>query len=200
MDGHRHIDSMTHGPLDSEIESMLAVEPSPEFVARVRVRVAREPEPKGWRAWWLWAVPGVAAMVMAAVIAWPSRELPSPFPRGAAPPAPQQSRPVETIAGRAAAASPPVRRRLATASAVARADTPDRAIEIDLPEVVIADNEARTFAALVASARQSPFEVAVPAAPDPDTPLEITELPTVEPLEIEPIVKLAALQAEGERP
>jgi hypothetical protein len=42
--------------------------------------------------------------------------------------------------------------------------------------------------------------VAVPAAPNPDTPLEIKELPPVEPLEIEPIVKLAALQAEGERP
>jgi hypothetical protein len=35
---------------------------------------------------------------------------------------------------------------------------------------------------------------------DPDKPLEIKKLPPVEPLEIEPIVKVAALQAEGERP
>jgi hypothetical protein len=83
---------------------------------------------------------------------------------------------------------------------VASAAQPDRAIDIDLPEVVIAENESRTFAALVASIRQSRFDTPVPAAPDPDTRLEIKELPPVERLEIEPIVKVAALQAEGERP
>ncbi len=65
---------------------------------------------------------------------------------------------------------------------------------------MIADNEVRTFATLVASIRQSRFDAAVPAAPDPDAPLEIKELPPVEPLEIEPIVKLATLGMEGERP
>jgi hypothetical protein len=80
------------------------------------------------------------------------------------------------------------------------ARTGDRAIDIDLPEVVIAENEMRTFAALVASVRQSRFDVAVPAAPDLDAPIEIKGLPPIEPIEIEPIVKLAALQAEGQRP
>ena len=65
---------------------------------------------------------------------------------------------------------------------------------------MIAENEVRAFATLVASIRQSRFDAAVPAAPDPDTPLEIKELPAVEPIEIEPIVKLAVLQTEGERP
>ena len=44
MDGHRH-DAVTDASLDREIESLLAVEPSPEFLARVRTRVAQEPEP-----------------------------------------------------------------------------------------------------------------------------------------------------------
>jgi len=73
-------------------------------------------------------------------------------------------------------------------------------IDIDLPAVVLAENEVRTFATLVASIRQRRFDVAVPAAPDLDAPIEIKELPPVEPIEIEPIVKLAVLQAEGERP
>jgi hypothetical protein len=76
----------------------------------------------------------------------------------------------------------------------------NRRIDIDLPEVVIADNEVKTFAALVASIRQRRFDVIVPAAPNPNTPLEIKELPPAEALEIEPIVRVAALQAEGERP
>jgi hypothetical protein len=198
MDGHRPVDSMTDASLEHEIESMLGVEPSPEFMARVRVRVAQEPEPWAWRSRWLWAAPGVAVVMMAAVIAWPSRELGPAGPQGPAPP-PQRSRAVETIAPGAAAVSQPQRTPPVT-RAVATAAPPDRAIEIDLPEVLIAENEAQTFAALVASVRQSRFDMAVPAAPDPDRPLEITELPIVEPLEIEPIVKLAALQAEGERP
>jgi hypothetical protein len=198
MDGHTHIEPLTEVSLQNEIESMLAVEPSPEFVARVRVRVAQEPEPRGRRPW-LWAVPGVAALVMAAIIVWPSREL-APAGPGPDPPPSQRSRPVETFTAPAAAVSPPRRGPLATARAAAATAPPERAIEIDLPEVVIAENEAKTFAALVASVRRSRFAVAVPAGPDPDRRLEITELPAVEPLEIEPIVKLAALQAEGERP
>ena len=51
MDGHRHADPLTdESSLDREIESMMAVEPSPQFVARVRARVAQEPEPGRWRA------------------------------------------------------------------------------------------------------------------------------------------------------
>jgi hypothetical protein len=91
-------------------------------------------------------------------------------------------------------------RQQATARPVAFDIAPARGIDIDLPEVVIADNEVTTFASLVASIRQSRFDAAVPAMPNPDTPLEIKELPPVELLEIEPIVRVAALQPEGERP
>jgi hypothetical protein len=80
------------------------------------------------------------------------------------------------------------------------AASPDRAIDIDLPEVVIAENEVKAYATLVSSIRRSRFDVAVPAAPDPNTPLEVKELPPAEPLEIEPIVRVAVLQTEGERP
>jgi len=67
-------EQMNDASFDREIESLLAVEPSPEFVARVRARVAEEPEPRRWWTSWTLAVAGAVAVVILAVIAWPSRE------------------------------------------------------------------------------------------------------------------------------
>jgi len=38
--------------LDREIEAALAVNPSPEFVSRIRSRIAKEPEPSAWTVMW----------------------------------------------------------------------------------------------------------------------------------------------------
>jgi hypothetical protein len=197
------MDGLNDPSLDREIESLLAAEPSPEFLARVRARVAKEPTPNRWRASWMLAVAGAVAVavVIVALIAWPSRELAPAGPTG---PALQVQRQPSLAGATETMAAPapiqPIRRQPAKAWEVAVAASRDRAIDIDLPEVVIAENEVRTFASLVASVRQSRFDVAVPSAPDPDRPLEIKELPPVEPLEIEPIVRVAVLQTEGERP
>jgi hypothetical protein len=196
MDGERQIDAA----LEREIESLVASDPSPEFLARIRTRVAEEPEPRRWRAPSMLAIAaGAVAAVVVGMIAWPARE-----PVASRTESTQTAR-VEVVVPTVppvVSQRPPVRSRAAapTAKVVASAPAPDRRIDIDLPEVVIADNEVKTFATLVASVRQSRFDAAVPVAPNPDTPLEIKELPPVEPLEIEPIVKVAALQAEGERP
>jgi hypothetical protein len=193
-------DQMNDASLDREIESMLAVEPSPEFLARVRTRVAEEPEPSRWRGAWMFATAGAVAVAIVAVMVWPSREsapsssAPTDVPRIA-------KGVVETITPPPSSPGPPLRRtQPAMARTIRLAAAPERGIDIDLPEVVVAENEVRTFASLVASSRQSGFDVAVPTAPDLDRPLEIKELPAVEPIEIEPIVKLAVLQTEGERP
>jgi hypothetical protein len=191
MDGRMNDES-----LDREIESLLASEPSPEFVARVRTRVASERAPGRWRASWMFAAAGAVAAVIVALIAWPSPEV---VPSNGVPVEP----PRMTEAAPAIAPRParlPERGRPTAVRAVAATVERDRRIDIDLPEVVIAENEMRTFASLVANIRQSRFDAAVPVAPNPDTPLEIKELPPVEPLEIEPIVRVAALQTEGERP
>jgi len=196
------MDGLNDPSLDREIKSLLATEPSPEFVARVRARVAKEPNPVGWRTSWVFAVAGSAvAVVIVAVIAWPSRELAPAGPTG--PSLQVQRQPGLAGASETMAAPTPVqpsRRQPAIARAVAVAASPDRAIDIDFPDVVIAENEVKAYTTLVSSIRRSRFDVAVPAAPDPNTPLEIKELPPVEPLEIEPIVRVAVLQTEGERP
>ena len=139
---------------------------------------------------------GAVAVVIVAVIAWPSRE---PAPSSDAHGAVRSRR-----SRRDGHTARPLAADRSDASGSARwsrsAASPDRAIDIDLPDVVIAENEVKAYATLVSSIRRSRFDVAVPAAPDPNTPLEVKELPPVEPLEIEPIVKLATLQCEGERP
>jgi hypothetical protein len=56
------------GDIDRELAAALAIDPSPEFLARVRMRIAAEPEPlPSWRASWMMA--GAAAMAVAAVVA-----------------------------------------------------------------------------------------------------------------------------------
>ena len=193
MDGHRN--------LEREIESLLSAEPSPEFLARVRTRVAEEPEPARWRAPWMLAVATAVVVLIVAVIAWPSREL---VPVGSTGPALQVSlqpnlRDASETTEQAKPVEPTSRPR-ASARVVALTDAPERALEIQLPEVVLGENEVKAYSALVATIRQRRFDVAVPAAPDLDAPIEIKDLPPIEPIEIEPIVKLALLHAEGERP
>ena len=44
----------------------MAVDPSPEFLARVRLRIAEEPEPSLWRRSWMLAATGICALVIVA--------------------------------------------------------------------------------------------------------------------------------------
>jgi len=216
MDGHRQVDGRSERTdptvertgltassdeaIDREIASLLASEPSPEFLARVRTRVAEEPEPSRWHTSWLFATAAAVTVVIVAVIVWPSRET---SPASTVPdPNPRVAQVVETVTPPASSPAPQPQRltQQATARPVAIRAASAHVIDIDLPEVVIADNEAKTFASLVASSRQIRFDVTIPEPSDPDKPLELKKLPPVDPLDIEPIVKLAALQAEGERP
>lgn len=78
MDGRR-LDAVTDESLDREIESLLAVEPSPDFLARVRARIAEE-EPHGsWVGWHLGvAVASLAIAVTVACAMWLSKDGASP--------------------------------------------------------------------------------------------------------------------------
>jgi len=66
MDAERNREALTDPSLGRDLQALLAIEPSPEFVARVRTRVASEPEP---RARWLsWTFAGVVAAAAAVVV------------------------------------------------------------------------------------------------------------------------------------
>ncbi|MDP6582464.1 MAG: hypothetical protein QF681_17565 [Vicinamibacterales bacterium] len=60
--------------IDQEIQDLLAVDPSPEFEAKVRTRVATEAETSGWRFGWLPVAAGtavVAVLVLAVIVSRP---------------------------------------------------------------------------------------------------------------------------------
>jgi hypothetical protein len=70
MNNHRSDDARDESAIDREIKAALSVEPSPEFLARVRTRVANEPAPTGWRLPWVFAAAGavVATIVIAVAV------------------------------------------------------------------------------------------------------------------------------------
>jgi hypothetical protein len=81
MDGHRH-EGLSDEALEREIEAALGVDPSPEFLPRVRARIANERVQAGWvsSASWRWA--GAVAVVTAVAVIglWTLRN-PVPAPR-----------------------------------------------------------------------------------------------------------------------
>jgi len=72
------MDPMNDAALEREIERALAVDPSPEFVARVRTRIAEEPSRVSRGFGWLFAgvtAAAVAAGVVALVMLRPDRRV-----------------------------------------------------------------------------------------------------------------------------
>ena len=67
--GHSPPPGRGDDPLDRDIRRLLAVDPSPEFEARVRARVAREPASDAWRAGRLWMTFGTAAAALVLAVA-----------------------------------------------------------------------------------------------------------------------------------
>ena len=73
----RPTDPLTDSSLEHEIEGVLAVDPSPEFLARVRGRIASEPAPHAWGSPWRLAGAGgiiVAVAVIGVALMWQGRE------------------------------------------------------------------------------------------------------------------------------
>ena len=81
MDADRSREPLNDLDVDRELQSLLAADPSPEFVARIRTRIASEPEPPqssvaglqlptAWVWWWSWKFAvGVAAAAAVVVLA-----------------------------------------------------------------------------------------------------------------------------------
>ena len=79
MDAERAGRAMTDTAIDREIQAALAVDPSPEFLARVRTRIASEPVVSGFWSRRRWGIVLVGAAVMIAFAVVMSR------PRSVAP-------------------------------------------------------------------------------------------------------------------
>ena len=68
MDAERRGGEMTDQALDRELQSILAVDPSPEFVARVRTRIASEPQRSAAWSMWMFAAAAAAVVAIAVVV------------------------------------------------------------------------------------------------------------------------------------
>jgi hypothetical protein len=166
--------------LAREIEQVLAVEPSPEFQARVRQRLAHEAPlaPGGW--WRAFAIPAAAlvVIVVGAVVGW--QLVQRGERRGAAPVVASDHRVVspftigveERVAGESAtytAAPTPVAGTAARVSHGERSPvvTPpvERAGVLTLPPVVVADDELEGMRSLIATARAGGLPMVVVSDP-----------------------------------
>ena len=204
MDGNR--DALKDDTLARDIESALRVEPSPQFVAKVRARVAREPlGATGMVSWRLWL--GGAAVVAGALALFVSfggdpREM-----RVSAPmPSTTTSPPVlEASRGPSPSTEPVLPQPVAEASiqratkrAVARIEPGEKGTsDIGLSQVVIADEEKRGFELLVTELRDMKRAAAVAEA----TRGLITPGPPwleVAPVTIEPLREVGIAQGEAQ--
>jgi hypothetical protein len=74
MNPEKPSDPNLKSELDRQIEALLAVEPPPEYPARLRRRIARSPEPRVWSFRWMFAAAALAAAVVAAYLIVPAHE------------------------------------------------------------------------------------------------------------------------------
>jgi hypothetical protein len=211
MHDSRSEEPLKGAALDREIEQLMAIDPSPEYVARIRTRLAAQPQ-RVWRGWrFQWALVTTAGVVVTAgvavlLISGPRAD-PPPLARTAtdvhlaassradlAPlePLPPSARGAATL--RTTAADQASRRDQTKRESVASQATP-----IELPEVIVSVAEVRAFRRLVAVSAGGHVEV-VPQVAEQTTASSSTvdmEEIMIAPIEIAPIALIARLEGEA---
>ena len=184
--------------IDRAIADALDVAPSPEFVARVRQRIANEPQPRP--AWFTWrvgvGVAAAAAAVLVVALAWRSNGTTTPssvaldarsldLSRGALVPSPEVRPPRETYVVSAS------RRTVGVAVETRTAET--RASVG--PEVLIPRAELEMYRRLIARPHEAPGPV-VAVEPTIISAEAAPEAIVIEPIRIEPIMPPSGGQGE----
>ena len=187
MDGHKHAE-LSDETLEREIEAAFGVDPSPEFLPRIRARIASERVHEGW-AWsapWRWAAAGVMVAAVAGIGLWIGRdEAPAQRETRIADASPVEPAPE--------AAAPAVSPDPVVVPVVRAAHSPER-VAVKKPEVLISQDEAVALRQLMVAitARQ------VEATDIPQLGAESAPLPPIEEIVLEPIKlsPLAGLETE----
>jgi hypothetical protein len=181
--------------IDRTIAEALDVDVSPDFMARVRQRVATESmrEPF-WRGWRIVLPAAAAAVVLVAVGASMVSTRPSATP----PSLSVQSLPPESARPVGVRPAPPVSAS-DTRPAVARARVPSSAPSAAAPrepEVLVPREEIDMYRRLIAQAQNVPGALLVAAPPDIVAVRSISDIP-IDPIKIDLIIP--SVDGEGDR-
>jgi hypothetical protein len=167
---------MTELPVEYDLRDALAVDPSPQFAARVRARIAEEPARIDRRfGLWLWmpVAAGAVAAVAVALLVWPARTHVAPL-----------------LAARSfgadAATLPSAATSMASVQTPRIAIAPGTERRAD-PEILISPSESRALLKIIAGPRTWQLDPA---------PVPVSTAPPVADLMIEPIV-ITPLSADG---
>ena len=200
MDGTGPQHPLTDSQLDRELESALGVEPSPEFLARVRTRVAAEPRTELWRLairrWTFEPLAGVAVIgiVLAVVVPRLMRNEERSIQPAAA-------RPADVTVAKRTEEIPRVNLDR-NAVRVVRQSVPTvvaNEVPLRLSQPLFSADEGRALLQLVAAVEEGRLppvvaETASAATAQPDARTALN----IEPLVIDPLPLLARVQKEGE--
>jgi hypothetical protein len=220
MSDRRFDPTLDDEALGREIERALAVDPSPEFVAGIRRRVATERVPRfdAWVARWVLAAGGAVAAAAVSVAIYFGLSSPANRSEPAGPPtiARADAAPTEVAPNRGQVPAEPAqtgprdgRGQAAHAARVRSEDkpssgvgaTPARGGVADFSEVIVAASEARAFRQLLTMAQTGRIEVVDSAAAEsvPETPhVPVAPAIVIEPIAIAPIQIVSTLQGDAE--
>jgi len=174
--------------IDQELRDALAVDPSPEFVARVRERIGREETASREWSWWPIAVAIASTIVVVAAVdrtRWQQPAVRMMPPRSAT----IASTPLPTLGTTIGSSAPKTLRRLVDRAVEKRADRasdPTAAVE---PEVLISASEARAIRNFLDGVRDGRIDLS-------SLPLEASKLDDVV---FAPIILPPAGPGEGVR-
>ena len=182
MDADRRNPEMTDAALDRELQSLLDVDPSPAFVARVRARIADEP-PRS--AWWppAFVLGGLAAAAALVIVVAVSRSVPRGTPSDVPPLASRAlaSAPIEMPDVVARRSSVRMATQAVPRGAHAHADTTTgEIIAARQAEVLVDPREAAAIRAVIVRARGGRIDLA---------PVLQASTPTA--MDLGPVVELA---------
>ena len=192
MDGYRH-QELTDETLEKDIEAALGVDPSPEFLPRIRARIANERMQEGWFSSesWRWARVAAVVTAVAVIAVWTLRN-PSRAQREAhtdTPPVESTTLRVDSaLPAPALTASSAESPKPVSAPAVRTVRSTRTPVAVARLEVVISRDEAVALRQLIVAiaARQ------VQATDIPQLGAESAPLPQMEEIVLEPI-KLSPL-------
>ena len=187
MDDRIGPEPLTDAALDRALAEALDVRPSPEFLARVRMRVAEEPVP-AFRL-----KPGVlgalAALIVIAAVLWRATPEPPALSTHAI-----QPFVFETPQVISSAVSGSVTQQIASASARRAMALSPSGQPLPATEVMIARDEIETIMTLVRQVQQGRTVLLAPGSAGPVEYSAPQDVVTVAPITIEPLPRLEPLQ------